>query len=119
MKVLITSQGDTMESPIDPRLGRAQGFIVTDEQGNDFEYVDNAQNLNAASGAGIQAAQNIIKLEAEIVITGNCGPKAFSVLSTGNVRVYIGASGTIREALEQFNNKELKEAQGANVEGHW
>ena len=60
MKIIITAQGNTLDSPVDPRLGRAQGFIVTDEKGEAFEYVDNAQNLNAASGAGIQAAQNII-----------------------------------------------------------
>ena len=119
MKIAITSQGNSMDSPVDPRLGRAQGFIITDETAKDFQYVDNTQNLNAASGAGIQAAQNIISLGAEVVITGNCGPKAFSVLSTGNVRVYTGASGTVAEALKQFNNSTLKKADQANVTGHW
>ena len=119
MRIAVTSQGDSMDSPVDPRLGRAQGFIVTDETAKEFQYVDNAQNLNAASGAGIQAAQNLISLGAEAVITGNCGPKAFSVLSTGNVKIYTGASGTVAEALKEFNNGRLRKADQANVEGHW
>ena len=119
MKIAITSQGKTMDSLIDPRLGRSRGFIIADEEGEEYEYVDNAQNLSAASGAGIQAAQNIINLGVEMVITGNCGPKAFSVLSTGNVKIYTGASGTVREALGQFKKGELIETEDANVQGHW
>jgi predicted Fe-Mo cluster-binding NifX family protein len=119
MRIAVTSQGDTLKSPVDPRLGRARGFIVTDEEGTTCEYVDNKQNLNAASGAGIQAAQNIINQNADAVITGNCGPKAFSVLSAGNIKVFVGASGTVEEALNQFKAGELQESTEANVEGHW
>ncbi|MFC1582418.1 NifB/NifX family molybdenum-iron cluster-binding protein [Planctomycetota bacterium] len=119
MRVVITSQGDTMDSPVDPRFGRAQGFIVTDENGDEVEYVDNMQNLNAASGAGIQAAQNIVGKEAEVLLTGSVGPKAYSVLSSAKVKVFIGASGTVQEALDKYSNGELEEANSANVEGHW
>jgi predicted Fe-Mo cluster-binding NifX family protein len=119
VKIAVTSQGTSMESAVDPRLGRAAGFIVTDETGETWEYVDNVQNLNAASGAGIQAAQTIIGLGVGAVVTGNCGPKAFSVLAAGDVKVYTGASGTVQEAVAQYAQGELKEATRANVEGHW
>lgn len=119
MKIAITSQGATLDSPVDPRLGRARGFIITDEAGAEVRFVDNKQNLNAASGAGIQAAQTLVNEDAEVVITGNCGPKAFRVLAAGNVRVCVGASGTAREALDAFNAGDLDAADSANVEGHW
>ncbi len=119
MKIAVTAQGNTLDSAVDPRLGRAKGFILTDENGESCEYVDNVQNLNAASGAGIQAAQNIINNNAEAVITGNCGPKAFSVLAAGRVKVYTGASGSVSDALAEFREGKLEESSEANVEGHW
>jgi predicted Fe-Mo cluster-binding NifX family protein len=119
VKIAVTSQGSLMDSMVDSRFGRAAGFIMTDEKGETCEHIDNVQNLNAASGAGIQAAQNVIGSGAEAVITGNCGPKAFSVLSAGDIKVYIGASGTVKEVLDLFAKGELQQATTANVEGHW
>lgn len=83
MKIAISCQGNTLESPVDPRFGRAQGFLVYDLDTNNFEYANNDQNLNIAQGAGIQTAQNVAKTGAKAVITGNVGPKAFSALSQG------------------------------------
>ncbi len=119
MRIVITAQGETLDSNVDPRFGRAKTFIVVDTENGEFECVDNTQNLNAAQGAGIQAAQTVCGTNAEALITGNCGPKAFRVLSTAGVKVYTGATGTVAEALEKFKNGELKESNEANVEGHW
>ena len=119
MKVVVTSQGETLDSNVDPRFGRAKNFLVVDTENGEFKCVDNAQNLNAAQGAGIQAAQTVCGTDAEALITGNCGPKAFKVLSAANIKVYVGASGTVAEALEKFKKGELKESEEANVEGHW
>ncbi|MCK5844053.1 MAG: NifB/NifX family molybdenum-iron cluster-binding protein [Victivallales bacterium] len=119
MKIVVTSQGETLDSKVDPRFGRAQKFLVIDTETNEFECVDNAQNLNAAQGAGIQAAQTVCGTDVETLITGNCGPKAFKVLSAADIKVYVGADGTVAEAIEKFKKGELKESAEANVEGHW
>ena len=119
MKVAVTSQGPEMSSEVDPRFGRARYFVVVDVESGAFEAHDNAQNLNAAQGAGIQAAQNVIGLDVEAVLTGNVGPKAFSVLQAGNIQVCTGASGMVAEAVERFKTGGFSSASQANVEGHW
>ena len=119
MKVVVTSQGSDLSSQIDPRFGRATNFIVVDIDTNEFSVHDNSQNLNAAQGAGIQAGRTVVDLKAEAVITGNVGPKAFRTLQAANVKVYPGASGTVREALEKFKAGQLPVADAANVQGHW
>ena len=119
MKVAMTSQGKDLESPIDPRFGRAKGFVVVDTDTGAFDFHDNAQNLNAAQGAGIQAARNVAELEVEALVTGNVGPKAFITLNAAGIKVYTGASGTLLEALEQFKAGKLELAEESNVEGHW
>lgn len=119
MRIVITAQGETIQSQVDPRFGRARGFIVTDENGNAPLYLANDQNLHAASGAGIQAAQHVIEENPDCIITGNVGPKAFRVLSSAQVKIFIGASGTVADALQQFRDGALHETAVANVDGHW
>lgn len=119
MKVAVTSQGTDMESQVDPRFGRAKFFIVIDTATGDLAAHDNTQNLNALQGAGIQAARNIVELGVNALITGNVGPKAFATLQAGGVNIYIGATGQVSHAVEQFKAGKLQAADGANVEGHW
>ncbi|MCD6392350.1 MAG: NifB/NifX family molybdenum-iron cluster-binding protein [Planctomycetes bacterium] len=119
MKVAITSQGEDMNSAVDLRFGRAKYFVVVDTETGDFSSHDNSQNLNAVQGAGIQSGRNIVDLGVEAVITGNVGPKAFSTLQAGGVKIYIGAGGTVAEALDKFKAGELESVAKANVEARW
>ncbi len=119
MKLAITTQGADLSAPVDPRFGRARRFLVVDTETNEFQAVDNAQNLNAPQGAGIQAAMTVVELGVTAVITGNVGPKAFATLAAGDVDIYTGATGTVAEALELFKAAKLQKADGANAEAHW
>ena len=105
MKIAITSHGENMDAAIDSRFGRAEYFIIFDQDSNTWECQPNTQSLEATHGAGIQAAQNILKAGASAVITGYAGPKAFKVLAVGHVDIYsVGTmAGTVQEALEAFN----------------
>ena len=108
MKVAVTSQGSDLDSQVDPRFGRAVQFIVVNTDTGEFTAHDNSQNLNATHGAGIQSGQNVVAFGVEAIITGNVGPKAEDALKAGGVKIYTGATGTIKDALEQFKNNELK-----------
>ena len=119
MKIAITSSGENLDNEIDLRFGRAKGFIIYETNDDTFEFIHNIQNLEAAQGAGIQAAQNVVNKNVEAVITGHCGPKAFKVLSTSDVKIYTVGEGKIKEIIEKFKNGELQEAASADVEGHW
>ena len=119
MNIAVTAKGKTLESEVDPRFGRSAYFIIYDTETGDFAAMDNTQNLNAAQGAGIQAAQNIINTGSKVLITGHCGPKAFRTLAAGEVEVYTDASGTVREAVEKYLAGELEIADTADVESHW
>lgn len=120
MKIAISANSNSFDSPVDVRFGRAAGFIIYDTKTSQFNFVENTQNLEAAQGAGIQAAQNVLEHQVEAVITGNCGPKAFKVLNSAGAKIYTVSSDlTIAKAVEKFNNSELEESKDANVEGHW
>jgi len=119
MKIAVTSQGKDLDSPMDPRFGRAAYILVVDTETLDHEVLDNKENANALKGAGIQAASMVSERGAEVLLTGFCGPKAFTVLDAAKIKVINDLEGTVRDAVTAFNEGELSFADGANVEGHW
>jgi len=119
MKLAITSTGKELISDLDPRFGRAKYFILVDPESLEYEVVENKQNLNSPQGAGIQAAKTIVDRKADVLISGNCGPKAFHVLSAAGVKVVTGAKGRVMDGITQFGSGQLHESAEANVEGHW
>ena len=119
MKIAVTSTGKELASDVDPRFGRAAHFIIVDPATLEFEVVENTQNLNLPQGAGIQAGKTILNSKAEVLITGNCGPKAFKVLNEGKIKIISAAKGKVIDVVQQYKNGNLKTSQEANVEGHW
>lgn len=117
MKVAVTSRGITLEDPVDPRFGRCANFVVVETDDMTFEAVENS-SASAGGGAGIQSAQLVCDNQASVVLTGNCGPNAFRTLETARIQVVVGASGTVREAVEEYKAGRLSPTGEANVESH-
>ena len=120
MKVVITSSGQTLADPIDMHFGRAKVFILADTETGKAIAHDNAQNLQAAQGAGIQAAETVARLGAETIVTGSVGPKAYKALQAAGIRIALLEAvcpGT--EALRRFKNNELPVLDKPNGESHW
>jgi len=119
MKVVLTALGDNLQAEMDPHFGRARKFILCDTETGEWEMHDNTPNLQAAQGAGIQAAEAVARLGAEAVISGHVGPKAFRVLNSSGIKMYLKEGGTIAEAIEAFKKGALPETGKADREGHW
>ena len=119
MKIAITAKGKDLDAEVDPRFGRAQYLILYDTEGDSFSALDNTASANATHGAGVQAGQNVANSGASALLTGNCGPRAFSILNSAGIKVYAGAEGTVKEAIEAFKAGKLSPAGAPNVQGHW
>lgn len=120
MKIAVTCAEESVDGRTESRFGRAPLFFLIQSDGNPGYFVKNTQNRQAVQGAGIQAAQTLLREEAEVVITGHCGPKAFRVLKEGGVRIFQAPrEGSIEEALREFSENRLEELLTADVEGHW
>jgi predicted Fe-Mo cluster-binding NifX family protein len=108
-----------LTEPVDLRFGRTKFFVVVDTGTGGSTVHDNAQNLNAAQGAGIQAAETVARLGAEAVIAGHVGPKAFRALKTAGIKVCLCLPMSVADAVTACKVGKLQEASAANVEGHW
>jgi predicted Fe-Mo cluster-binding NifX family protein len=114
MKVAVSAAGPSLDSPIDPRFGRCQYLLIVDSDSLDFEAVENPAVM-APGGAGIQAAELVGSMGVEAVITGNCGPNAYQVLSAAGIEVFVGASGSVSQAMESYRRGELRAAAGPST----
>ena len=118
MKIAISSTGQTLDSQVDQRFGRAAYFIIVDTESLEFDVIENS-NTDVAGGAGINSAKIIIDAQANAVLTGNCGPNAQRTLSAAGLKLYTGISGTVEEAVDLFKAGKLSEATEPNVGSHF
>lgn len=116
--IAITSEGPSLDDQVDPRFGRAAGFLVVDSETMDTRYISNGQSQMMAQGAGIQAAELVAKAGVAWVLTGYVGPKAFQALTAAGIKIGQNLNGlTARQALEKFKSGSVESAQGANRMG--
>jgi len=117
MKICVTATGQNLDSSVDPRFGRCAFFIIVDPATLEFKALPNP-NLESSGGAGIQSAQLAANEGVQAVVTGNIGPNAHQTLATLGIKVLIGASGTVKQAVEAYKAGSLKEAVSPSVGGH-
>ncbi len=117
MKIAVSASEKNIESEIDQRFGRCKYFVIVDSETMEFETLDNT-SVMASGGAGAAAGQEMAKRGVEAVLTGNCGPNAFSVLNAAGIKVVTGVSGKIKDAVKAYAKGEMKEDAGPNVSNH-
>lgn len=119
-KIAVSSEAPGLDSRIDPRFGRAAGFVIVDPETMAFDYIDNGSAQVMAQGAGIQAAESVSRAGATVVLTGFVGPKAFQVLAAAGISVCqeLG-SVSVGEAVAQYKDGRLATAAQSNRQGHW
>jgi predicted Fe-Mo cluster-binding NifX family protein len=115
IKIAICSEGPGLDDLLDPRFGRAAGFIIIDPDSMQFEYLDNGASQAASHGAGIQAAEIVARAGVKAVLTGFVGPKAFKVLQAAGIKIGQNLENvTVRQALERYKNDQVEWATQPN-----
>jgi len=120
MKIAISISGKTLDSPFDPRFGRAAAFCLVDAESGEWQTFDNPA-LSASGGAGVQAAQFVAKQGVGAVVSGAFGPNAFDTLAAANIEMYLAPGSqvhTAAEVLNMFKAGQLTQAETATHAGH-
>ena len=116
MIVAVSVAAAGLDAALDPRFGRAAAFVfVNTETGECQEYANPA--MGASGGAGIQAAEWLVKQGAEAVISGAFGPNAYDVLAAAGVSMYRATDGTATELIEKLKRNELDPVVGVSRGG--
>lgn len=114
MKICVTSEGEGLDSAVDPRFGRCAYFMIVDTDTSEFEVLRNP-NVSGTGGVGIQSGQLAAEKGVQAVLTGSIGPNAFRTLEGAGIGVVTGMSGTVREAVDRYKRGEFNPSRGPNV----
>ena len=117
MKIVVTSTGNDLNAPTNPRFGRCPTYIFVETETMAFEALPNPA-ASASGGAGIQAAQFIVEQGAQAVLSGNLGPNAMEVLKAANIPAYLISTGSVQRAVEAYKAGQLQAMAEANVQAH-
>ena len=117
MRVAISATGPTLDAEVDPRFGRCPYFVIVDPDTMQFEALENSSAMQAG-GAGISTGQLIASKGVQVVLTGNCGPNAYQVLSAAGIQVITGVSGKIQDAIQAHKSGQFQATSQSNVAAH-
>ena len=101
MKIAVSSTGGSLSAQVSPTFGRCAYFVIVDSGTMKFEVLSNPAE-GMMGGAGPEAARQIKEKGCEVVVTGQVGPNAESALKQYGIAVAGGASGTVKEAVENY-----------------
>ncbi len=109
MKIAFTTKGTEWDSPMDPRFGRTDYFLIYDEEKDELTSIDNTDINEVAHGAGPRTAQKLFEQKPDVLITGNGpGGNAAMALKQGNIKIITGAGTmTAKEAYDAYKKGEL------------
>lgn len=113
MKIAVSAQGETLESATSPVFGRCPDFVFVDSETMRCEAVSNP-GIDETGGAGVQAAQLVVRQGAQAVLTGRLGPNATAVLEAAGVPGYAVPEGTVADAVRAFLAGSLPTLGGAS-----
>jgi len=110
MKIIFTTKGNTWDSHMDPRFGRAEMFLVYDDSNDTLQEVLNSETESMEHGAGLQTSKKVLELNADVIITGNgAGQKALEILKSVDAKMYVGAGDmSVKEAYDAFKSNKLQ-----------
>ena len=94
-----SDQADQAE--IDSRFGRCPYFIVAEIENGKVIKTTAIENPGASQGhgAGISAGETVGKTGAEIIISGNFGPQANTILNQLNIKMH-SETGKVKDIID-------------------
>ncbi len=119
MLIGIAITGDSLDSPVDPRFGRANAFAIVETDSDELKSVIKNPNVSSGGGAGISTAQLLANEGIKAIIAGAIGPNAFGVLKSAKIDIYSSSGvSSAREALEKFKAGKLTKSTNATTMPH-
>ena len=112
MKIVVPSSGTSLESPLNLAFGKSPYFLVVDVNDSDIKLlkVIENQNIGASRGAGISSAQLVANEKPQVVIVGNIGPNAISLLKHLGIKIFLcNQPITVKEAINLYIQGKLTE----------
>lgn len=108
MKVGVPTLGNSgIEERVSPHFGRAPTFTIFDTETGEVRVVPNTSRH--AGGMG-HAPEQLAGSGVRVMLCSGLGPRAIGMFEQFGIEVFVGAEGTVKEALEKWRSRGLREA---------
>jgi predicted Fe-Mo cluster-binding NifX family protein len=113
MKLCIPSMGKNgLNETVGEHFGRVPAYTVFDTETEEVKILDNTSEHMGGSG---YPAEILAKAGINTMLCGGLGRRAISMFEEAGVMVFVGANGTVKEAIEMWKAGKLQAATDENA----
>lgn len=108
MKICVPTMGNNgLEEVVGEHFGRVPTYTIVDLETNEVKVVPNTSEHMG----GVGYPPEIMKREGvHVLVCRGLGQRAISMFDESGIEVYIGASGTVNDAISAFKQDRLHKA---------
>ena len=108
MKVCIPTMGSNgLDEQVGEHFGRVPTFTMVDTETNEINVIDNTSEHMGGTG---YPPDLIARTGAEVMLCGGLGRRAVAMFEELGIMVYVGASGTVKDAVQLWKDGKLQVA---------
>ncbi len=109
-----------LKGEVSQHLGKTPYFVLINWENDQIGKFQVLESGSKHLGGKITPGEFIAGSGANILLCGNLGQKAVQMLEKDGIEIYVGASGTVIDALQSWAEGKLKLASSdtACAEGH-
>ena len=116
MRIALSADNDSgLDSVISPHFGRCPYYVFVDVEEQEVASVRSAQNPFYGQHRPGAVPGFINDQGANVMLTGGMGRRAVAFFEQLGIEAVTGASGTVRQALEQYLGGRLRGAEPCGV----
>ena len=114
MRICIPTEDQSgLNARIGEHFGRVPFYTLVDTEDPEVKVIDNTGVHGATPG--MPPAEIIAGEGADVVLCSGLGRRAITIFEGHGIHVFIGAQGTVQQAIEAHQNGQLSEATDANA----
>ncbi len=113
MRISVPSMGNNgLDERVGEHFGRVPTYTIVDTETDAVETITNTSEHMGGTG---YPPELMVKANVDVMVCGGLGRRAIMMFEEMGIRVYVGANGTVRNAVQQYQAGALQEATDENA----
>lgn len=113
MRISVPSMGNNgLDERVGEHFGRVPTYTIVDTETDAVETIPNVSEHMGGTG---YPPEMMVKAGVNVMVCGGLGRRAIMMFEEMGIRVFVGASGTVRDAVTAFQAGALEEATDENA----
>lgn len=115
MKICIPTMGDTgLDDTVGEHFGRVPTYTIINLDNDEVKFIPNTSHHTGGVG---YPPEIMAKEGVNAMVCRGLGRRAISIFEEFGIEVYIGATGTVKKAVEDFKQGKLQKASESDACG--